>query len=168
MRCAHVRLIVFHLFLARPMYYLRAVTSSLSLPSCNKKYDAGFWPQLLRCTHVRSLIFFLFLARPIYYLRAVTSSMPLPSHSFCVVRMYVHLYFFCFSLVPSTIFALLLLPCPSLVATPMPSYKAGSSPPSPLRYAPSFVSREGYSIFFPRRLASLWYPRYKALSAVAV
>ena len=31
---------------------------------------------------------------------------------------------------------------------------AGPPPPSPLRYVPSFLSREEFSIFFPRRLAS--------------
>ena len=38
---------------------------------------------------------------------------------------------------------------------------AGPSPPSPLRYnTPSFLSREEFSIFFPRRLASnCAYPR---------
>ena len=30
----------------------------------------------------------------------------------------------------------------------------GSSPPSLLRYTPSFLSREGFSTFFPRRLSS--------------
>ena len=46
-------------------------------------------------------------------------------------------------------------------------YIAGLPPPSPLRYLPSFLSREQFSIFFPRRLASnCTYPRCKALSAV--
>ena len=45
--------------------------------------------------------------------------------------------------------------------------QAGSSPPSPLRYAPSFLLREDSSYFFPRRLASNGaYPRCQALSAV--
>ena len=43
----------------------------------------------------------------------------------------------------------------------------GSSSPSPLRYVPSFLSREGFSPFLPRQLASnCAYPRRKALSAV--
>ena len=59
------------------------------------------------------------------------------------------------------------LSSPSLpVVTQIWGHIAGP-PPSPLRYVPSFISREELSIFFPRRLASnCAYPRcYEALSA---
>ena len=58
---------------------------------------------------------------------------------------------------------------PSIVVTQTRGHKAGSSPPSPLRCVPSFLKREEFSTFFPRRPASnCAYPRYRALSAVGV
>ena len=40
------------------------------------------------------------------------------------------------------------------LVTQIRGHIAGSSPPFPLRYVPSFLSREDFSLFFPRRLAS--------------
>ena len=45
-------------------------------------------------------------------------------------------------------------PSPSLDVTQIPVHSAGSSSPSPLRYAPPFLSREDSSNFSPRRIAS--------------
>ena len=58
-------------------------------------------------------------------------------------------------------------PSPSLDATQIRRHYAGSFPHSSLRHAPSFLSREDFSIFFPRRLASnCAYPRYISPSVV--
>ena len=65
-------------------------------------------------------------------------------------------FLFLLELIPSSILALFpfSFPFPRRDSDPG-SLQADSSPPSPLRYAPSFLSREGFfSAFFPRRLAS--------------
>ena len=52
---------------------------------------------------------------------------------------------------------------PSLpVVTQIWRHTAGPPPPVPLRYVPSFLSREEFSIFFPRRLASNWVYTYSS------
>ena len=64
----------------------------------------------------------------------------------------------CFFFILFTI--LTLLSCSLLVVTQIRGHILGPPPASPLRYAPSFLSREEFSIFFPRRLASsCTYPR---------
>ena len=55
--------------------------------------------------------------------------------------------------IPFIIFALL-VPAPSLFVTQIRRHISGTPPPSPLRYVPTFLSREGFSTFFPRPLAS--------------
>ena len=42
----------------------------------------------------------------------------------------------------------------SLLVTQIRGHEENSSPSSPLRFAPCILSREGFSCFFPRRLAS--------------
>ena len=54
--------------------------------------------------------------------------------------------------IPFIILALISRSLP--VATQIRGHIAGPNPPSPLWYMPSFLSREEFSIFCPRRLAS--------------
>ena len=61
-------------------------------------------------------------------------------------------HFVCLFFITSIILALLSRSLP--VVTQIRGDIAGPPPPSPLRYVPSFLSREELSIFFPRRLAS--------------
>ena len=49
---------------------------------------------------------------------------------------------------------LALLSCSLPVVAQVRGHIAGPSPPCPLRYVPSFLSREELGIFFPRRVAS--------------
>ena len=66
--------------------------------------------------------------------------------------------FFCF--IPSIVLALLSRSLP--VAAQVRGHIAGPPPRSPLRYVPSFLSREDLSIFSPRRLASNCTPTHAA------
>ena len=60
-----------------------------------------------------------------------------------------------FFLVPSIIFALILSLSRSVDVTQVQGHSRGSFPPSRLLYVPSFLSREDFSPFFPRQLASI-------------
>ena len=61
---------------------------------------------------------------------------------------------------PSHLFPRKLLSRSLPVVTQIRGRIVGAPPPSPLRYVPSFLSREEFNIFFPRRLASnCTYPR---------
>ena len=72
------------------------------------------------------------------------------------------IYIYPFHLLPSSFFSLSLL----VVAQIRGHIQQALLPPSPLRFVPSILSREDFSSFFPRRLASnCAYPR-QALSAV--
>ena len=64
--------------------------------------------------------------------------------------------FFCCLLlvIPPITRALFLSPSPSLDETQVQGHRAASSLPAPLSYVPSFLSRDDFSFFFPRRLAS--------------
>ena len=72
-----------------------------------------------------------------------------------LISLYSVLFFF----IPFIILALLSRSLP--VVSQIRGHIAGPPPLSPLRYVPSFLSREEVSIFFPRRLASnctyTWY-----------
>ena len=82
----------------------------------------------------------------------------------CVVVIYLCNISFFF--IPCIILAVLSLSL-SVVVTKIRGHIAGPPPPFPLRHVPSFLSREEFSIFFPRRLASnCTYPRCLALSTV--
>ena len=83
----------------------------------------------------------------------------------CTVCRSWFVFFFCF---PSRLLSSPFCPLSLLVVTQIRGHTAGSSPPLPTHYGSclAFLSREDFSSFFPRRLASnCAYPR-QALSAV--
>ena len=70
-------------------------------------------------------------------------------------------FFFFFLFFPSHLLSSHFCLSSSIVVTQIRGHKAGSSPPSPLRYVPSLLSREEFIAFFPRRLESnSAYPHY--------
>ena len=73
---------------------------------------------------------------------------------------------FCFFFIPFVVLALLSRSLTVII--PIRGHIAGPPPASPLRYVPSFLSREEISIFFPRRLASnCAYPRQQLIFVFA-